>query len=245
MSDSISYKRSPAIHCWIKHIIEGIYDEDQKIFHTIFGGIKRIRILATIINKKEKLTELKEDNFEEEVDVNSNIGLDFDLDDGTGLIKGLIRNINPEKYKRFNSGDVVDIVGRVSKWKDFVSLWIEIIKKVEHPNFILLRNAEIIKKIKIGEIQEIPTTIQDIKEFSSELDIDILFEESNNNNEIETKKEQVYLIIKKYSVEGNGIDFEKIKGETKITDIELRTYLNDLILESRIYESDDNIYESF
>jgi len=245
MSDSISYKRSPAVHCWIKHIKEGIYDENAKIFHTIFGKVKRIRILATIINKKEKLTELKEDSFEEEGDTNSNTSLDFDLDDGTGLIKGLIRNINPENYSRFNPGDVVDIVGRVSKWQDFISLWIEIIKKVDHPNYILLRNAEIIKKIKLGEIQEIPPMIPDTEDFSNELDIDNLFEESNINNEIETNKEQVYLIIQKYSIDGNGIDFEKIKKETKITEIELRTYINDLILESRIYESDENRYESF
>ncbi|MFX1311305.1 MAG: hypothetical protein ACFFHD_01665 [Promethearchaeota archaeon] len=241
MSEVISYKRSPAVHCWIKHIKEAIYDENKKIFHTIFGITKRIRIIATIINKKEKLTELEEDNFEQDIDNNTNTRLDFDLDDGTGLIKAIIRNINPEKYKEFIPGDVVDIVGRVSKWQDLVSLWIEIIKKVKHPNYILLRNAEIIKKVKLGEIQEIP----EIKEFSNELDIDNLFEESINNNENETKKEQVYLIIKKYSVEGKNITFEKLKKETKISDIELRTYLNDLILESRIYESDDNIYECF
>ncbi|MFX1574657.1 MAG: hypothetical protein ACFFB0_18115 [Promethearchaeota archaeon] len=245
MSDSSSYKRSPAIHCWIKHIKEAMYDEDKKIFHTIFGRAKRVRILATITSKKEKLTEIKEDKFEEEIDIDSNIGLDFDFDDGTGSIKGLIRNINPDYYKKFNPGDLVDVIGRVSKWQDFVSLWIEIIKKVEQPNFILLRNAEIIKKIKLSKIQKIPAGIQDIEEFSNEIDIDNLLEEGENDNEIEIKKEEVYFIIRKYSVEGNGVDFEKIKEEAKISDIELRTYLNDLILESRIYESDENIYESF
>ena len=58
-------------------------------------------------------------------------------------------------------------------------------------------------------------------------------------------KEQVYSVIKLHSTKGNGINFEKLRKEIKIPDIELRSYINDLILESRIYESDKDIFESY
>ena len=53
MSDVKSYKRSPAIRCWIHHILEGKYSEEIRSLYTIFGEIKRIRIVATIIRKRE------------------------------------------------------------------------------------------------------------------------------------------------------------------------------------------------
>ena len=55
MSERTSYKRNPAIHCWIKHIEEGKYDENENVFLTIFGKVKRVRLIATIIEKNEKL----------------------------------------------------------------------------------------------------------------------------------------------------------------------------------------------
>ena len=54
MSERTSYRRNPAIHCWIKHIEEGNYDENENLFQTIFGEVKRIRFVATIIEKNEK-----------------------------------------------------------------------------------------------------------------------------------------------------------------------------------------------
>jgi len=106
---------------------------------------------------------------------------------------------------------------------------------VEEPNFILLRNAEILNRIKIGDIQEVPVLS----------DVDNLFEEEFNYAEGDNLKEQVYSIIKLHSTNGNGINFGKLRKEIKIPDIELRSYINELILESRIYESDKDIFESY
>ncbi len=248
MSDKMSFKRNPAIQCWIKHVLEGQYNEEEKFFYTIFGRVKRIRCIATIINKSEKLVESNEVDMRIEEDFNSNVRLDFDLDDSTGVIRAIIRNINPENFKSFNKGDIVDVVGRASKFGEFVFLWIEILKKVEEPNLILLRNAEIIEKIKHGEIQEIPESInkgKNIEEFSDEIDVATLFENEGEDIPRDDKKEKIYLIIEEYSARGSGINFEKLKQEVKLSDNELKSYLNDLILESRIYESDNDNFEAF
>lgn len=248
MNEIIRFKRNPAVQCWIKHLLEGQYDETEKFFYTIFGHVKRIRIIATIIDKRENLIELNEADMGIEEKIDSNIRLDFDLDDGTGMIRAIIRNVNPDKFKAFNKGDIVEVMGRVSKFKDFISLWIEIVRKVEEPNLLLLRNAEIINRIKHGEIQEIPELSNlrnNIEEFSDEIDVTTLFESENDSIEHDAIKEKIYLIVEEYSTKGNGINFEKLKQEIKISDNDLRTYINDLILESRIYESDNDNFEAF
>ena len=87
MSERTSYKRNPAIHCWIRHIEEGKYDENENIFLTIFGKVKRVRLIATIIEKNEKLIESDEFEIGLEEDSKVNVRLIFSLDDSTGLIR--------------------------------------------------------------------------------------------------------------------------------------------------------------
>ncbi len=246
MNEIMSFKRNPAIHCWIKHILEGQYDINEKFFYTIFGHVKRIRIIATIIDKREKLIEPAEPDMILEENIDSNIRIEFDLDDGTGTIRATIRNIELEKFKDFNKGDIVEVMGRVSKYRDFVSLWIEYVKKVEEPNLTLLRNAEIINRIKSGEIQEIPEIINNnLEEFSDEIDVTTLFESETDTSERDNIKEKIYLLVKQSSAEGKGINFEMLKQEISLSDNELRTLLNDLVLESRIYKSDQENFEAF
>lgn len=178
MSDRTSYKRNPAIHCWIKHITESEYEENKNAFHSIFGMVKRIRIIGTIIEKNEELTEIDDYNFGLESDAEENVQLIFTLDDGTSLIRAIIDNVNPEKYRKFNVGHIVDVVGRPRKKNGNLSLWIEIIRKVEEPNYILLRDAEIIKRIKSGDIQKINVLANDeTDEMSKEIDVNNLFED--------------------------------------------------------------------
>ena len=235
MSERTSYKRNPAIYCWIKHIEESKFNENENIFLTIFGKVKRVRLIATIIEKSEKLIESDEFEIELEDESKANVRLILTLDDSTGLIRAYKDKVDPESYSVYDVGDTVDVVGRVSKRGGYMSLWIEIIKKVEEPNFVLLRNAEIINRIKSGDTQEIPVLS----------DVNNLFEDEFNYAERDDLKEKVYSVIESYSTNGKGINFEKLRIEIKMPDIELRSYINDLILESRIYESDKDIFESY
>ncbi len=178
MSGSSSYKRNPAIHCWIRHIVESEFEEGENSFDTIFGKVKRIRIIGTIIRKNEELKEVDEYNFGLEDAAEESTQLIFEIDDSTSLIRAILDSVNPEKFRNFNVGHIVDIVGRPRIREGILSLWIEIIRKVEEPNFILLRDAEIIRRIKSGDNQKIPV-ISDSKseDLSKEIDINNLFEE--------------------------------------------------------------------
>ena len=245
MSDAQSYKRYPAIRCWIKHIIESTYNNQEKAFFTIFGKVKRARILGTVMDKREILnTAGQEEDLDDE---DSNSRVEFDLDDTTGQMRATVWNTNPEDYDHIQVGDIVDVVGLLRKWNEYPYISPEIIKKVENPNFILLRNAEIIKRIKFGELQEIPEAPEEdweIDEFEEQIDINELFEGDDSGGE-ESIKNKIYALIEQHSMNGRGVSLEQLKEQVKIPEDQLRKLVQDLVMESKIYQSDENIYESY
>jgi len=231
------FKRSPAIRCWIKNILDGKRVTNENAIFTIFGKIRRVRIVATIINKREFLRNDKND-FEEE----KSSRIDFYLDDGTGLIRAVLWDLVLIEYDEFVKGDIVDIIGLVRSSGDYISINLEIMKKVNEPNFILLRNAEIIKEIKFGDTYEIPE--EDTVSEESEIDINDLFKEEDPI-QIDTRKEEIFMVIKKVSSSGTGIRFTKLKEIIQISEAELRSYIKDLMEESKIYESETEVYQTF
>ena len=248
MNETKSFKRYPAICCWIKHLLEGRYLSEEKILFTIFGKLKRIRNIATIVDKREITnTQANREDIYSEDDDTSNLRIEFDLDDGTGLIRAIFWSANPEKYKNFKKGDIIDVIGLIRHWKEYISISPEIIKKIEDPNLILLRNAEIIKKIKSGETQKIPEILNEeivIDEISAEIDVKDLFEEEQGNN-LNDLKEKIYTLIEDNSLDGNGISFQELKKITQISEDDLRSHIRDLEMESRIYQSEENVFQIY
>jgi RPA family protein len=242
------FKRFPAIRCWIKHLLEGRYVNEDKTLLTIFGKAKRVRFVATIIEKREVMaTKLSNDDNSFDEEGGPDLRFEMDLDDGTGLIRAIIWRADLEKYRKFEKGDIVDIVGLIRYWNGYVSISPEIINKVQDSNFILLRDVDIIKKIRSGGTQEIPDILDEeiqINEISEDIDVDILFSEGDSE-EIDELKENVYSLIENYSLEGNGIKFNDLKKILKISEEKLRGYIRDLEMESRIYQSQENIYQSY
>jgi hypothetical protein len=121
-------------------------------------------------------------------------------------------------------------------------------KTIKEPNFILLRNAEIINRIKEGEIQEIPIFSdmnKQTKDIPKEIEVRELFEEERSSPKEDNLKDRVFNVIKTHTDEGSGINFAGLSKECKVSDTELRTYINDLLLESRIYRSDKDNFEAF
>lgn len=252
MSETRTYEFSPAIRCWIRHLIEGKYSAKEKSLFTIFGVLKRIRIVATITNKEEFLSNKANDINTPTEEVSTN--LRFELDDSTGTISAVKWDVDPDKYRDINIGDVVDVLGRVGYYNERTQVSnIVFIKKITDPNYVLLRDAEVIKKIKFGEIQEIPKIEEsdsDIEEdsffdnLSDDIDVDKLFGESKPSK-VDSIKEEIYSIIYEYSQDGNGISLEELQTRFKIPENKLRTYINDLVMESRIYPTEENIYQSY
>lgn len=242
MNGTQSYEFFPAIRCWVKHLLEGKYNAEEKSLFTIFGALRKIRLVATITNREDFVSNTSTG------DLSTN--LRFELDDGTGLISAVKWDVDLDKYNDLNQGDIVDILGRVGFYGDTVQISnIKLIKKVKDPNYILLRDAEIIKKIKSGDIHEIPIDSETDEEFSfdnisDEIRIDKIFGE-DQPSEVDKLKEKIFSIIYEYSQDGNGISLKELQLKLQIPENNLRTYINDLAMESRIYPTEENIYQSY
>ena len=110
-------------------------------------------------------------------------------------------------------------------------------------------DVKIIKKIKSGDIHEIPVDFETDEEFSFDnisdgVDIDKIFGE-DQPSEVDKLKEKIFSIIYEYSQDGNGISLEELQLKLQIPENKLRTYINDLAMESRIYPTEENIYQSY
>ena len=264
MTISQNFQFYPAISCWIKHLQEGKFNNQEKLLFTIFGSIKRVRIVATIIKIEEFVSKkTSDDNVGD-----TNINYRFILDDGTGLINavkwishdGAQNNTDLDSaFKALSKGDLINLIGRINSWNNRIQISIENAFKLSNPNYILLHNAQIVKRIKTTTLYEIPQddnvyndnedSLNIEEEFlfnsvSDDIDIDELFS-STKTSKIDNLKEKVYTIIEEFSQKANGISFGELKSKISLTDEKLRTLLGDLVMESRIYQSEEDLYQSF
>ena len=252
MSIARTYEYTPPIRCWIKHLLEGRYNATENSLYTIFGPLKRVRIVATITNREEFMSQRRNDIDSPSEEVNTN--LRFELDDGTGIISAVKWNVDVENYGDLNKGVSVDVLGRIGFFSEKVQINnIAFIKKIKNPNYVLLREADVIKKIKSGDLYDIPEdtgTGSELEEDSffddipSDIDVEKLFSETESPK-ADKVKEEIFTIIFEYSQDGNGISLEELQRRTNISETKLRTYINDLVMESRIYPTEENIYQSY
>ncbi|NHJ25353.1 MAG: hypothetical protein EAX89_12300 [Candidatus Lokiarchaeota archaeon] len=257
MSNIQNYQFFPAIECWIKQILEGKYNDQDKSLFTIFGNLKRTRLVATIIEKEELIS--KKLSNDEDISKDTNLNYRFILDDGSGVISAIKWNVDSEFYKNLKRGDMVNIIGKIRSWNNKVQISLENVNLLDSPNYILLNDAKIIKKMKNENLYEIPTDDGDyskrdnslnteeeflFNDISDDIDIDTLFE-NDRSPEVNTIKEHIYSIIEEYSQNGNGITLSELKLKLNIPEEKIRTYIKDLEMESRIYQSEENLYQSF
>jgi RecG-like helicase len=215
MLRSQGFKRAPAVRCWIKHVLEGKFNSEDRTLDTIFGKVRRVRILATLLRKQEYIYT---DSFDEN---QKKVGLKFTIDDGSGIIEAHTEDFEKDQFKKASKGDIFDIIGIVSTHKDSLSIYpTEILRKVEKPDYRLLRDAEIIEKIQSKKI--VNTTKRKKPTGKSEL------------------KEEIYEIIEQDSE--FGISFNDLKRKLDIDDEELAKILDDLERDLRIYTSEQDIY---
>jgi hypothetical protein len=252
MSDARSYEYTPPIHCWIKHLLEGRYNTTENSLSTIFGTLKRVRIVATITNREEFMSNRKSDINSPTEEMSTN--LRFELDDGTGIISAIKWDVELENYGELNKGALVHVLGRVGFYGEKVQINnIAFIRKITNPNYVLLREVDVIKKIKSGDLFEIPEIVDtgsELEEDSffddipSEIDVDKLFSKKKSSN-VDKLKEEIFVIIYEYSQDGNGISLEELQRRTNVSENKLKTFINDLVMESRIYPTEENIYQSY
>jgi len=153
----IERKRLTAIKTDIKSIVDGKYIKAEGFesnYVITKNGLKisRARILATVMNKF--VTEDDKYGF-------------IVLDDETETIRAKVFK-NTKILKDLEIGDLVDVVGKIKEYDDELYLAPEIIKKIQDPNFLILRKAELLEQER--ELNEIKKKINEFQKKTSDLD---------------------------------------------------------------------------
>ena len=235
----IERKRLTAIKTDIKSIIEGKYFKAEGFesnYVVAPHGVKisRARILATVMNKF--LTEDEKYGF-------------IVLDDETETIRAKVFK-NTKILEGIEVGDLVDVIGKVKEYDDELYISPEIIKKVEDPNFLILRRAELLKqkkkteviKEKVKEFQKKTSDLDEIKKLAETEGISeeivesvVESEEEGSKEDKKSMKETILNIIDKLD-DGTGAEYSAVIEESKLEENDVEEIINDLLGEGTCYE---------
>lgn len=230
-------ERYPAIKCSIKEIVEGkFYSGDRENLRPSFvltkygEKISRVNIFGTITDK-----------FVSE----SGNYLNLTINDFSGAIRVKYFGNISEITENLDVGDNVIIIGKPRLWNGEIYINLEIIRKVDDPNFENYRKVEILKKIveKKKIINELHSLREKLNEesflsyvqekygFSPE-EVKFILESREEKRDF---KYQVLKVIKELD-RGDGIDVLDIFNSLNIQSSILDSILTELIREGRIEE---------
>ncbi len=194
-------KRWTAYKLNIKDLSIEKYDENQFLNHKN-KKVRRVRIMGSVVSKF-----LRDDK---------NYGF-LVIDDGTETIRVRSFEDNINLIEKSEIGDIIDIIGKIRKYEDEIYIIPEIIKKIEDPNWFILRKLELIKQNK-------------------GVNVDLNLKENKLKDDLkeDTHREKIVELIKKFDL-GDGVEISKIKEEykdsKKVDDI-----IKELLNEGELFE---------
>lgn len=156
--------------------------------------VSRVRILGTVVS----IFTSEDGNFGSAT-----------IDDATDTIRlKVFKTLKP--ISDLKIGDIVDVIGRVREYNGEIYIMPEIVRKMDDPNFELLRRLQLLKKYR-----KLEHKIEDKVD-----DVNIL-------------RKRVLEVIES---EKDGIDFESIVEKVKAPDDDVESVVNDLLSEGICYE---------
>ena len=194
--DSIQ-KRQVAFKVKIDEIMSGQFVKEEgwkpNYVATPYGNISRINIMAMIIAKLED-----EKN--------------YTVDDGSGTVD--LRWFEDVKaFMEFNTGDLVNIIGRIRDYNDVKYILPEIIRKVENPKWVELRKYELGKREKT---QETPEPAKQPKQAAAHPVTE--FEDVVNTPSAEESIVDKLVAMIKEKDQGEGVDIDEVISASTIPD---------------------------
>ena len=268
---SMGFQRMPTKKLKIAHLLTGQYNEDTKDFTTVFGKVKRARIIATVMDKKFfSRPETSESNQNPEQSASARMVLV--LDDGTGIIRAINWSATETTYSDINIGDDVEVFGILKSYRERPQIIPEIVRRVDNPNYELLRDLEIKKQLKAASVpkkgvkplepaEEILTEPENVptpppkQQKEKKKGKGKTSTKGIENTEMQAEappepaetgdfniKDKVYEIILTRD-SGNGVSFEDIKEESQLDATTLKRVLMTLEKETAIGETRPGFYQ--
>ncbi len=165
------------------------------------------------------------------------------LDDGTEAIrvKGFENKV--KFLKQIEVGDIVRVIGRVRFFNDEIYVSLEVLIKIDDPNFELLRKVELLKKIKqrksvIEKVRELATrsfenALEEVKKFG--FDEESLRFALSFSAIKENYKEKILKLFEELD-EGDGVDVSKIFEILDLPENIIEKTIDELLDEGLIFE---------
>lgn len=170
--------------------------------------ISRVNIITSVIQKYEN----DDSNY-----------ASLTVEDGSDTIRVKIWGEDIKLIKNIEVGDLILLIGRVRNYNEEIYINPELIKKVDNPNWFLVRKLELLKEY--GE----PEKKTGINQLNFERN-----EEINPDNSY-IKRQNILNVIERSSSE-EGVDKEKIILESNCNKEEADRIIEELLKEGQIYE---------
>ncbi|HIQ49869.1 MAG TPA: hypothetical protein EYH56_01595 [Nanoarchaeota archaeon] len=170
------------------------------------------------------------------------------LDDASGVIRAKFFG-NTQMLETLKKGDLVDVIGKLRFSDDEIWINAEIIKKIENPNFEILRMLEIAKiikeqKEKIKKVKEHLPQTSDINELFALLGEEISKKEIESIIEAEEllkedkEKEDKYIVLKLIEEldTGEGADYKELLEKSGLEESKLDKIIQELLETGKCFE---------
>ncbi|MHA1648658.1 MAG: OB-fold nucleic acid binding domain-containing protein [Candidatus Helarchaeota archaeon] len=230
-----SFKRATAIKMHINHILTGKYvkDDINHYIETKFGfNISRVRILGTIVGKwmPTPNTDLTSERTPQATLI---------IDDGTETIRIKAWKDDIKMFEDIQIGDIVDVIGHVRKYESEIYITPEIIRKIEDPNWELVRELEIIEflqRVKSG------SNLSPAAAPSPQVNTTHSEPLSTEPYEKSIFKDKILEIIREFD-EGSGVSITLLKEHAHMPEIDFQDAITELINEGTIYQPSAGKYK--
>ncbi len=238
LMSSTSFQRMPSKKLKITHLLTAQYNEDTKEFITVLGKVKRARIVATVIDKKFfKRPESAENSPNPEQ--SSSARMVLTLDDGTGILRAINWNATETTYSDISIGNDVEVFGIVKTYRERPQILPEIVRRLDDPNYELLRDLEIKKQLKSTPVSGKSTESLKPVEVPEEAPFETTPIE--NRESLKEKKPETIVEMKEEKKE-----IKKVKGKTKGNEkgqVEIKKQISPEPVETTNFNMKDKIYE--
>ncbi|MBS3149587.1 hypothetical protein J4455_02725 [Candidatus Woesearchaeota archaeon] len=214
-------KRLIAYKVWINDILNSEVYKDDSEFPISYIQVddKKISKVNIIANVVEKF--LSEDkNF-----------ASITLDDGSGAIRVKTWKEDTMKIENFNVGDIINIIGKPRTYNEESYIIPEVIKKIEDPNFEIVRKLELLKLYGKLKLNGIKMEAKEIKENK----VDDYVEEIVVNESSENSRQLIIKLIERLD-DGNGANINLVISNSNIEKENVYSIINELLTEGEIFE---------
>lgn len=219
-------ERSTASKVCIKDVVNGKFVRAEKQFEPDFlitplnEKISRIRVMAVVVSRfvseDGKYASLTLDDASETITVRT---FRDEIE--------LLRDVKP--------GDILDVVGKIKEYNEERYISPESVRKIEDPNWELVRKLELLLKESRLEGREAVAIESQIEKIAEAPAASAAAEEIVEETVSEDPKLVILNLIEKMD-EGEGVKYVTLLSESKLEEEKLEGVLNELMGDGEVYE---------